>query len=138
VDESASAMLAARLIRQSKPNPMPRAVSATVVSTTCKPPRPRMDFLRRHSIAGSSSSPMTNNIMITPNSANCMTASASVMNPRANGPIRIPASKYPSTEPSLKRLASGTTAQAAARKTKTSKSNPCIYVTLPISLPRRH
>jgi hypothetical protein len=68
-----------------------------------------------HRRAGSSSRPIANSISTTPNSAKWRIASTSWTSASPNGPITHPANRYPSTEPSPRRLASGTKTTAAPR-----------------------
>jgi hypothetical protein len=59
---------------------------------------------------------MRNSIITTPNSAKCITSCpSSPINPSANGPMTMPAIRYPSTDPRPSRRAIGTAITAAAR-----------------------
>ena len=94
VDDPASTSPMASDARQVCPSSMASAAMAAAVSTTCKPPSPRMGRRRLHSRLGFSSSPTRNNIMTTPNSAKCMTSWPSCpINPSRNGPSATPASR---------------------------------------------
>ena len=93
-----------------------RPETAAAVPRTCAPPRPRIGPRMCHRIAGRNSSPITKSIMTTPNSATCITSWPSVpTNPKQNGPITTPANRYPKTDPSPSRFASGTEMTAASR-----------------------
>ena len=101
---------------QETPNTIAIINIAAEVITTCKPPKPRIEFLILHNNDGSSSSPITNSIITTPNSAKCiMSCPSSPINPSTAGPIITPAIKYPSTEPSPILFAIGTETTAAVR-----------------------
>src|SRR6056297_3313736 len=56
---------------------MAGAMTARVVRTICSPPSPSRRWRMSHSARGSSSSPMRNSIITTPNSAKCCNSSVS-------------------------------------------------------------
>ena len=87
----------------------------SAVPTTCKPPRPRIGRRICHSSAGRNSSPMRKSIITTPNSAKCITSAVPPATFSAYGPMTAPARRYPITEPSPSRFASGTVTIAASR-----------------------
>ena len=63
------------------------------VTTICNPPRLINRLRMSHSAFGSSSSPITNNIMTTPNSAKCCKSAVSDPTKPNRGPMAMPANR---------------------------------------------
>ena len=94
VDDSESVMPTAAAACHGRPTSSAPVATASVVMTTCRPPKPRIGARSVQSIAGSSSSPMTKSIITTPNSAKCMTSCPPVpSSDRPKGPMATPASR---------------------------------------------
>ena len=90
-------------------------ITASVVRAICSPPSPNNLCRISHSARGSSSSPIRNSIITTPNSAKCCRSCTLSPTSPSTGPITIPAAKYPKTDPSPNRAAKGTAITAAAK-----------------------
>jgi hypothetical protein len=94
VEESDRIIPTVREVCQLKPKRETIAKMTSVVITTCKPPNPNIGTLILRSSFGSSSRPMTNNIITTPNSEKCMMSwRSSPTKPNRAGPIIIPATR---------------------------------------------
>ncbi len=93
VEESASMRPMPSPCCSGRPMRQATPVRAPVVSSTCRPPVPRIGPFSCHKRAGRSSNPTRNNISTTPNSAKCITSFCSPTNPSRKGPMMIPASR---------------------------------------------
>ena len=115
VEDNAKIKPIASDVAQSKPINIAAPIMAAVVTVTCNPPRPISLSRISHKARGSSSNPIRNSIMTTPNSAKCIRSWDSVPTNPVIGPMTIPASRYPSTDPRPSRAARGTAITAAPR-----------------------
>ncbi len=93
VEDSEKISPIASAVWNATPSRIPPSVSSAVVTTICSPPRPRSRWRMSHSACGESSRPIRNSIMTTPNSAKCLTFSASEPTIPSSGPIAMPASR---------------------------------------------
>ncbi len=100
VDDSTKPHAPIRATAGVKPRAMPTPVSSRAQAATWAAPRPKISRLRLHNRDGRISRPMMNSSITTPSSATCRMVMGSSKRPRPNGPIRSPAARYPSTEPS--------------------------------------
>ncbi|CCK00980.1 hypothetical protein BN129_4350 [Cronobacter sakazakii 701] len=115
VEESASVRPISSATCQRSPSATQKPPSSRPHAPICNAPPPKTEARSFHRRCGSSSSPMTNSISTTPISAKCKIACASVTSRNPHGPINPPAIRYPSTEPSPRRTATGTISAADPR-----------------------
>jgi len=120
VEDSANTKPIAKLVCHGKSNKMATIIIKTAQHKTWPPPKPNRRAFIDHNFFGCSSSPTRNSMSTTPNSAKCCNDTMSTWNQDNNGLIKIPASRYPSTEPRPKRAAMGTEITPATRKIKVS------------------
>ena len=94
VEESERINPVANALEKLRPSSIAGGVSASAVTITCRPPRPRIVPRICHSFLGSSSSPTRKSIMTTPNSDTVITSEEKrPTQPSANGPTSTPASR---------------------------------------------
>ena len=94
VDDAEKMQPTAIAIRQSRPSARPAPATSAAVHTTCAPPSPKIGLRSCQSSDGRSSSPTTNSIITTPNSAKWPTSwPSSPTKPNTNGPITTPATR---------------------------------------------
>ena len=91
VEESESTSPTARATVQPRPNAIPAAVIAATVSPTCRPPSPSSRVRIAQSRCGSSSKPIRNSIITTPNSAKCWMLTTSTSKAARSGLRATPA-----------------------------------------------
>ncbi len=109
-----------------KPSSTPTPVSSTPQVPTCITPNPKICLRSAQSLAGSISSPMMKRNITTPSSAVVRIDSGSLIKAMPEGPSNIPAARYPSTEPRLRRLNNGTARTAVPSSTTIgTRSTPC-------------
>jgi hypothetical protein len=94
VDDAENVQPTATAIFQFTPTAIATPATASAVNTTCAPPSMKIGLRSCHSSDGRSSSPTTNSIITTPNSAKCPTPACSrPTKSNANGPISTPATR---------------------------------------------
>ncbi len=81
--------------RQPTPNGSSTAIVATLASSTCNPPPPKISVVMRPSFSRLNSMPMVKSSRMTPNSAAAFTSAGSETTPSALGPMTTPASRKP-------------------------------------------
>ena len=93
VDDSETNIPRVNAISQARPSQIKAPATAIEVPTTCAPPMPISLCRISHSAFGSSSSPIRNSIITTPNSAKCCRFAVSLPTTLSSGPSKIPAAK---------------------------------------------